>query len=133
MNWRDLLSHFKPGPKMKILGERCDRHEADLHIFDALAQHGADLTQPREIRHFFYLPTSEAADLVGDALLAEGFRVEVGPSAGATAKTPNPWLALATATAIVDIDSIEEAYARFDDLARLHGGEYDGWECAAQP
>jgi hypothetical protein len=41
------------------------------------------------------------------------------------------WLVTATTVAGLNDDAVRVTRARFEELARDHGGEYDGWEAAA--
>ena len=105
--------------------------EGDRVIVEQLRGMGADLSRPREVLHYLYLPSREAADAAGQSLAADGYAVDVRPAAGPPG--PNPWLCLATIEAVVSVDSAGSTRERFTSLATAHGGEYDGWEAAATP
>jgi hypothetical protein len=50
-----------------------------------------------------------------------------------TTTDPNQWAVVGRVDAIVNEQTVEAARLRFEELSRLHGGEYDGWEAAAKP
>jgi len=105
--------------------------EGDRLIIEQLRGMGADLSEPREVLHYLYLPTREAADAAGDALSPRGYAVDVRPAAGPPG--PNPWLCLATIEEVVSVESARTSRETFTALAATHGGGYDGWEAAGTP
>jgi regulator of RNase E activity RraB len=105
--------------------------EGDRLIVEQLRSMGADLSKPREVLHYLYLPSEEAARDIGSELEAQGYNVEVRPGAGPPG--PNPWLCLATIQAVVSVESANASTRSFMQLATTHGGEYDGWEAAGTP
>jgi regulator of RNase E activity RraB len=100
--------------------------EGDRLILDQLRNHGADLTQPREVLHYSYFADRAAADAAAGAMRDAGYRVTVEESASGD----GTWLALATAELIVDESTVDSTRARFEGIAAEHGGDYDGWEAA---
>jgi hypothetical protein len=105
--------------------------EGDRLIIEQLRGMSADLSKPREVLHYLYLPSREAAEAARDELTPLGYAVDVRPAAGPPG--PNPWLCLATTEAIVSVDSARASREAFTALATTHGGEYDGWEAAGTP
>jgi regulator of RNase E activity RraB len=105
--------------------------EGDRLIVEQLRSMGADLSKPREVLHYVYLPSQEAAQAAGSELQAKGYSVEVRPAAGPPG--PNPWLCLATIEEVVSVESATAATRSVTALAKQHGGEYDGWEAAGVP
>jgi hypothetical protein len=105
--------------------------EGDRLIIEQLRGMGADLSKPREVLHYLYVPTRVAAEAARDALAPEGYAVEVRPAAGPPG--PNPWLCLATIEQVVSVDSARTSREAFTALATTHDGEYDGWEAAGTP
>ena len=77
--------------------------------------------QPRETRHFLYLPAQAGADAVARSLDADGWSTSVERSEGA-------WLVVATRARTLTLDVVRETRARLAALASEHGGLYDGWE-----
>jgi hypothetical protein len=104
--------------------------EGDRLVIAELGRAGADLSRPREVVHYLYLPSEDAAKHVRETLDGEGYSAEVRPSADADRGVPSAWLVLARVEAIVDEDMIDRARQRFELLAAEHHGVYDGWEAA---
>lgn len=98
-----------------------DASEADERVLDHLARLGCDRSQPRETRHFLYLPEQPGAEAVARALGADGWSTSVERSEGA-------WLVVATRARTLTLDLVRETRARLAALASEHGGLYDGWE-----
>jgi Regulator of ribonuclease activity B len=98
-----------------------DAGEADEHVLDHLARLGCDPSEPRETRHFLYLPAQDGADAVARSLQADGWSTSVEQSEGA-------WLLVATRARTLTLDVVRETRARLAALASEHGGLYDGWE-----
>lgn len=105
--------------------------QGDALIVDQLRNLGANLSLPREVLHYLYLPSESAAAAAADALRTAGYTTQVRPAAGPPG--PNPFLVLATAEQVVSIESAQDARETFTALAETHGGEYDGWEAAGTP
>ncbi len=53
----------------------------DQHVLEQLRQLGADLSQPRHVIHYLYLPNREAAVDAAERLQSEGFAVNVDRAA----------------------------------------------------
>ena len=89
----------------------------------------ADLSKPRLVEHFLYVPSREAGEQAAEALAAHGYaaNVEEAVATGGEEEAVPPWLVLASKTAVVDERSVREARDLFEGLAVRHGGEYDGW------
>ena len=137
MGWRNFFfskaKSSTPSDTPEILHKYDRRHpeQGDLLILKRLEEVGADLSLPREVAHFMYLPNAEAARQVAAALRQDGYDVEeklVGTATG-----PNQWAIVSRIDAIVNEQTVETARSRFEELSRLHGGEYDGWEATAKP
>jgi hypothetical protein len=118
--------------KMKQLGAYSNAADGDQMILDQLAGMGEDLTHPREIVHYLYFPTQEAARTVAGALREDGFTAEPQPAANAHEHPPNPWLVLATGRCVVNEQSLTQLRDSLEELAESMGGEYDGWETAVE-
>jgi hypothetical protein len=130
MNWDNLLFWRKPKLNVVATFDSDQTYEGDQLVLRQLQKLGADLTQPREVRHYFYFPTELARQPVTKYLRDEGYTVNERES---PVPSPNPWLALATIRAVVDGESVLSMRRAFEELARLHQGEYDGWEAAPTP
>jgi hypothetical protein len=101
-----------------------DAAEADARVLDHLARLGCDPGQPRECRHYLYVPGEDGARAVAGALAREGWDAEV-------AEEPGSWLVTATTRTALTDAHVRATRARLQLLACDHGGAYDGWEAAA--
>jgi regulator of RNase E activity RraB len=98
-----------------------DPREADERVLDHLARVGCDPSQPRETRHFLYLPEQPGAEAVAHALDVDGWSTSVEQSEGA-------WLVVATRARTLTSNVVHETRTRLAALASEHDGLYDGWE-----
>ena len=102
-----------------------DAVEADGLVLTHLSELGCDPRQPRECRHYLYVPGEPGARAVASSLnAAEGWDAEVE-------EVRHAWLVTATTVTGLDHDVVRGTRARLERLADEHGGEYDGWEAAA--
>src|SRR5688572_33412876 len=67
--------------------------EGDRLILDELRSLGADLSQPREVLHYLYVPTEAAATEASQEARDQGYTTEIRPAGGQAG--PHPWLVLA--------------------------------------
>jgi hypothetical protein len=100
-----------------------DAREADERVLDHLARLGCDPSEPRESRHFLYLPAQGGAEAVARALGADGWSTVIEQSEGV-------WLVVATRAHTLTSDVVHETRKRLAALASEHGGLYDGWEAS---
>jgi hypothetical protein len=133
MGWRDL---FKPKPRdededLDEPVEGAPPGQADKQVLKQLRRLGANLSRPREVIHFLYFPTQVAAEQASHQLRGEGYMIDVRPAANAAESPPNPWVMEARNYVVVDESNVQAMRQRFEDLAEAGGGEYDGWEAAA--
>ena len=105
--------------------------EGDRLILDELRSLGADLSQPREVLHYLYVPTEAAAAEASQQARDQGYTTEVLPAAEQAG--PHPWLVLATTDEVLSVESARSSREAFTEIATTHGGEYDGWEAGATP
>ena len=105
--------------------------EGDRLILDELRSLGADLSQPREVLHYLYVPTESAAAEASQEARDRGYTTEVRPAAEQAG--PHPWLVLATKDEVLSVESARSSRETFSEIATTHGGEYDGWEAGATP
>ena len=102
-----------------------DAVEADTLVLAHLTQLGCDPQQPRECRHYLYVPGELGARSVASTLnSADDWDAEVE-------EVRDAWLVTATTVTGLDAVVVRDTRARFERLASDHGGEYDGWEAAA--
>ena len=133
MGWRDL---FKPKPRDddEDLDEPIEGGppgQADKRVLKQLRRLGANLSRPREVIHFLYFPTQVAAEQASHQLRGEGYTIDVRPAANAEESPPNPWVLEARNYVVVDESNVQAMRQKFEDIAESGGGEYDGWEAAA--
>lgn len=114
---------WRPG-QVHAVERVTDASEADVRVLDHLARRGCDPSQPRECRHYLYVPGEYAARAVALALADEGWDADVE-------ETAESWLVTATTCSALSVASVRETRSRFEHLAWDHGGAYDGWEAAA--
>ena len=106
-----------------------DASDGDALILAQLRSAGADLTQPRHVVHYSYVPDERTAKAAASTIAEAGFETRVGePLPGY-----DTWSVIAEATTIVDETTVGPNRAWFQRIAAEHGGEYDGWEAAATP
>jgi hypothetical protein len=98
--------------------------EADALVLDHLSRLGCDPAHPRECRHYVYVPGEPGARAVAQSLDATGWDAEIEP-------VDDSWLVTATVVTTLDDEIVRDTRVRLEALAGDHGGEYDGWEAAA--
>jgi Regulator of ribonuclease activity B len=111
------------GKTLRAVERIDDAAEADERVLDHLAQLGCNPSEPRETRHFLYLPAQAGAEAVAAALGADGWSTAVERSEGS-------WLVVATRARTLTLDVVRETRALLVALASDHGGLYDGWEAS---
>ncbi|MED5618901.1 ribonuclease E inhibitor RraB [Ideonella sp. BN130291] len=95
----------------------------DGAVLSQLRQAGSNLDKPHNIEFFLYLPGEAAARRVAAKLEAQGFMVEVKPSASGN----SDWLTLAKRAMVPRVDELLQLRAQLSALCETEGGEYDGW------
>lgn len=99
----------------------------DRQVLIQMVAMGADLTQPRHVLHYLYVPTSDAAEDAAGSAREVGWEVQVQPSAA----DDGTWCVLAQQHGyILSPHTVNADRALFDGLALTHAGEYDGWEAS---
>jgi hypothetical protein len=102
--------------------------DADRLALRQLAGRGADLSKPRHVIHYLYFASErdahEAAEAIGDA-----WKTQIE----APTKETEQWCVKADGNRTMSFETASAFRAWFDELARQHRGEYDGWEAAAKP
>jgi regulator of RNase E activity RraB len=102
--------------------------DLDRRTLRALAD-VADLSKPRLVEHFLYVPSREAGEQAAEELVSRGYTANIREADGEGGLAP--WLVLASQTAVVNEESVREARELLEGLAERHGGEYDGWGAEA--
>lgn len=131
MNWRGLLFGKKSEPEKTPAPNTPEQF--DQLTLDQLRKLGADLSRPREVRHYLYLPNEEASRDAMEILKDKGFVIDEPPSADPDDGSSNPWAVVATCQAVTNIETLAEARVLFKGIAARSGGEYDGWEADSKP
>jgi hypothetical protein len=114
---------WRPG-RVQTVERVADASEADARVLDHLVRLGCDPSQPRECRHYVYVPGEYDARAVARALTHDGWAADVE-------RTPESWLVTATTCAALSDASVRATRSTLEQLACDHGGAYDGWEAAA--
>jgi hypothetical protein len=102
--------------------------EADRLALRQLAGRGADLSKPRHVIHFLYFPSEAEARAVIETI-GDAWKTELE----APTESIGQWCVKADGNRTVSYETAAAFRSWFDDIARRHGGEYDGWEAAAKP
>jgi hypothetical protein len=113
--------------RFEILSEGGTPEEWDLEVLETLEEHGADLSEAREVRVNLYFPTEEQVEAAGEELTEAGYDVVAFESAG----EEELFAVRATHQLRIDRDNVAGFRTYFEDFAERHGGEFDGWEAAA--
>lgn len=103
--------------------------ELDELILKQLRSRGADLLRPRHILHFLYFADEAAAGKAAVVVEAAGYETSVTEPDERIAE----WLVRAETIRVVNETTVHAFRPWFEQLAAEHGGEYDGWEAAAEP
>lgn len=102
---------------------------ADRHVVDALHERGDVLTLARPVRHWAFFPTPGARASFVAAAAREGF---VAAEQVDTADGARGFGAQLERVDAVDLDHIHDVAMGLLELARVHGGDYDGWETSVE-
>lgn len=113
--------------------QKMTKAQGDQLILQQLKSLGADMKQPREVIHYLYMPTQDAAYQSAEALRSKGYTAEEKMAANAKDNPPNPFLVLANTQLVVTPQATQACRQLFEQLATFHNGEYDGWEAAGKP
>ena len=113
--------------EFEVLAEGETPEEHDLEILETLEEHGADLSEPYEVRVNLSFPSETQAEAASSELEDAGYDVVAFEATG----EEEPWAIRATRDLSVRRDNVAGFRSRFADLAERHGGEFDTWEAAA--
>jgi Regulator of ribonuclease activity B len=100
----------------------------DELVITQLRNLGAELTQPRHVRHFLYFEVETNARRAATEIQRAGYDVTIRPPNEAA-----PWTVLAEGFRVVAPDTVAGFRAWFEQIAAELDGEYDGWEPATKP
>ncbi|WP_181179557.1 ribonuclease E inhibitor RraB [Methylibium rhizosphaerae] len=96
----------------------------DAMVIEQLLRAGSNLSKPHAVDFYVYLPSRRAADTVAAQLAKHGYTVRVRPSAAGDMR----WLALASRSMLLSVESIGNSAAIIRQVSAPHKGDYDGWE-----
>ena len=96
----------------------------DEQVITRMRAQGADPFRAYKVDFFFALPSEAACQAVRARLEAEGFRTDVK---ALTESVEQPFSVHATRELRLSLPDMREFSRRFEELARAHGGRYDGW------
>ena len=100
----------------------------DLLVLEQLVKAGADVTQPRHVLHYLYLPDRDGAEGAAREAEARGFEVTVRE---APPQFPDQWtLVCENHDVVLELETVRDTTDYFEALAESHGGDYDGWEAS---
>ena len=103
----------------------------DLQVLGQLMEQGADLTKPRHALYYVYFSSRDGAGDAAKEGRAAGYTCEVRDP---LPEYPGQWLLLCERSdSVLDPDGVIAADNLFQDIADRLGGDFDGWEAAAQP
>lgn len=100
----------------------------DMLVLEQLVKAGADLTEPRHVIHFLYLPDRDRADLAAAVAAERSFEVGVREP---IPNHPEQWTVVCERHDVVlRPETVRDTTDFFEALAEAHGGAYDGWEAS---
>jgi Regulator of ribonuclease activity B len=102
----------------------------DAKQIAALRARGSDPFKSHEVDFFFGLPSSSACQAVREQLEREGFAVDSKPVPEAVDQV---FSLHATKSMRLSVPDMQDLSRRFGELARTHGGRYDGWAAGVVP
>jgi hypothetical protein len=102
----------------------------DAKQIAALRARGSDPFKAHEVDFFFGLPNAAACEAVRQQLELEGFAVDLKPVPDAVDQV---FSLHATKSMRLSVPDMQELSRRFGELARTHGGRYDGWTAGVVP
>jgi hypothetical protein len=103
----------------------------DERLIERLRKSGSDPFQPHDVDFFMAMPSEAAGQAVAAILEAEGYRVDLHPAPDNPADTP--FSLHATKSLRLSVPGMRELTVHFKQLAKTHGGHYDGWSAAVVP
>jgi len=115
--------------RFRVRQERPEGPDLDLLILQQLRGKGAKLALPRHVLHFVDCPDETSARAAADDVEAIGFDATVEPPSG----DASTWTVRGEAMRVVDETTVTTHRKQFERIAQTRGGEYDGWEAAAEP
>jgi hypothetical protein len=99
----------------------------DLAVLGQLIDAGADLSASRHLVYYSYAPGRDIAQAMRIEAESNGFTAEVREP---LPDFPGQWAVVCEKHAVASPDFVRGADDFFEDLAKRHGAEYDGWEAS---
>jgi hypothetical protein len=96
----------------------------DAQVLQIIRDAGTDMSLPREIGHFLYFDREEQARAAA---------ADVPPEYSTEVYKTTRWVLHATHTVVLNESYVVASRAWWEDFARQHGTEYDGWDAASDP
>jgi len=103
----------------------------DETLIERLRKSGSDPFQPHDVDFFMAMPSEAAGQAVAATLEAEGYRVDLHAAPDNPADTP--FSLHASKSLRLSVPGMRELTVHFKELAKAHGGHYDGWSAAVVP
>lgn len=103
----------------------------DERLIERLRAAGSDPFQPHDVDFFMAMPSEVAGQAVATILVAEGYQVDVHPAPDNPAD--HPFSLHARKSLRLSVPGMKELTVHFKQLAKAHGGHYDGWSAAVVP
>ena len=103
----------------------------DETLIERLRKSGSDPFQPHDVDFFMAMPSEAAGQAVAAILQAEGYSVDL--HAAPDNPADHPFSLHATKALRLSVPGMKELTTRFKELAKAHGGHYDGWSAAVVP
>lgn len=104
--------------------EQIQHFLSDQKVIQNLVDDGDDIKQPRKVSHWIYFKTEDELHAFGDAIQTYNFQVE---SIDDYNNRDWPIQLVIYRSDPVDMISISEVTTALRNLAKDHGGIYDGW------
>jgi hypothetical protein len=118
----------RPAVQPPVADQQSIPDDPDGLVLKGLVANGADLSKPHKLEFLLYLPDQERATKVCETLKTEGYAGTAERGAQGS-----QWKCLATKSLVPSHAAILAIGSRMQDLARLHGGTYDGWGAFVVP
>lgn len=100
----------------------------DIELLGQMMKNGADLSRPRHVVYYLYLPSREAAETAAAEPRREGFACNVREPLPAH---PGQWaLICERSDAVLSLDYVRDVDNLFQGIADRLNGEFDGWEAS---
>jgi len=96
----------------------------DAQRIAELRAQGSDPFQPHLVDFFFALPSESACEAIRRQLEFDGFAVD---SRAVADGLEHPYSLHASKSLRISVPVMRDFTRRFGELARTHGGRYDGW------